>query len=247
MRLVNYIDSTYLKTSNQAGVSDQETLDQVSKLVKEAIELQFMAVMIRAEFIPLAQKLIQEANAKVLIGTVICFHKGNCTVDEKLKEIEEAIALGTDEVDVVINYEAFKHNEIELVREELFQCTRMTLDKGKVIKWIIEVAALSTDEIAGISSLIKELVLENFTLTAAESVFVKSSTGFYLTPDGVPSGATFASIKTMAANAKPLKIKAAGGIKTQGDLLKMITLGVDRIGTSAAKQLIGETKHNSNY
>ncbi|GGG94374.1 deoxyribose-phosphate aldolase [Polaribacter pacificus] len=247
MRLANYIDSTYLKTSSQAGVSSQETRNLVSALVNEAIEYQFKAVMIRSQFIPLAKNLIQEAKSKVLVGTVVCFHEGNCTVDEKLKEIKEALALGADEVDVVVNYKAFKNNQIALVSNELVQCTRLALESGKVIKWIIEVAALTTSEIAEISSLIKDLVLEKFSLAAVESVFVKSSTGFYHTVDGVPNGATFTSIRTMAENAKPLKIKAAGGIKTKGDLLKMITLGVDRIGTSSAKQLIEETKHSSNY
>ena len=57
----------------------------------------------------------------------------------------------------------------------------------------------------------------------------------------MPNGATFISIKTMVTNARPLKIKAAGGVKTKEDLLKMITLGVDRIGTSSAKKILDET------
>ena len=247
MRLSSYIDSTYLKTSHQAGISEDETRILVTKVIKEAIEYRFKLVMIRAEFIPLAKQRIQEANSQVRIGTVIGFHKGVSSVTEKLKEIEAAIDLGADEVDVVINFEAFKRGEIALVGEEIISCTRMALNKLKVIKWIIETAALTTEEIAKISSLIKDLVLANFSKTAAHKVFVKSSTGFYETPNGEPNGATFESIKSMITNARPLKIKAAGGVKSKEDLLKMITLGVDRIGTSSAKKIFNETQTNLNY
>lgn len=65
--------------------------------------------------------------------------------------------------------------------------------------------------------------------------------------DGKPNGATLKAIKIMSENAKPLKIKAAGGVKTKKDALKMITLGVERIGTSSAKQIIEETNSNSEY
>jgi deoxyribose-phosphate aldolase len=51
----------------------------------------------------------------------------------------------------------------------------------------------------------------------------------------------------MSDNAKPLKIKAAGGVKSKGDALKMITLGVERIGTSSAKKIIEETNIESEY
>ena len=51
----------------------------------------------------------------------------------------------------------------------------------------------------------------------------------------------------MHDNAKPLKIKAAGGVKTKEDALKMITLGVQRIGTSAAVQIVNGIKVNSEY
>jgi|UniRef100_UPI004048D641 deoxyribose-phosphate aldolase len=241
MRLSSYIDSTYLKTSNQAGISEDETQILVEKLIQEAIEYRFKSVMIRAEYISLAKQLIQKANSQVLIGTVIGFHDGLSKVTQKLKEIETAISLGADEVDVVINFEAFKRKEFALVTEEVILCTRLALNNGKVIKWIIETASLNTEEISNISALIKDLVLSNFSVSAAQKVFVKSSTGFYKTPIGVPNGATFISIKTMVTNARPLKIKAAGGVKTKEDLLKMITLGVDRIGTSSAKKILDET------
>ncbi len=51
----------------------------------------------------------------------------------------------------------------------------------------------------------------------------------------------------MSDNAKPLKIKAAGGVKTKEDALKMITLGVERIGTSSALQIVEWNKSKLKY
>ena len=137
--------------------------------------------------------------------------------------------------------------EFSLVEEEIIKGTQIGLKNNKVVKWIIEVAALSNEQIASISGLIKKVIIANFGVEKAKSVFVKSSTGFYKTIEGKPNGATFETIKIMSDNAKPLKIKAAGGVKTKEDALKMITLGVQRIGTSSAKDIVKETKINSEY
>ena len=47
---------------------------------------------------------------------------------------------------------------------------------------------------------------------------------------------------------KPLKIKAAGGVRDYETALKMISLGVDRIGTSSSKEIVNKEKNsNSGY
>ncbi|NVK52911.1 MAG: deoxyribose-phosphate aldolase [Flavobacteriaceae bacterium] len=247
MQLSQYLDSTYLKLPNQANISEAATKEKVLQLVQEAIEFDFKLVMIRANYILLAKEMIAKANSKVTIGTVIGFHEGTCTIQEKLQEAKEAVALGVDDLDYVINYKAFKEGDISLVTKEIVEGTKIGLDNAKIVKWIIEVAALTNAEIAAISKLIKETVIENFGEENASKVFVKSSTGFYKTTDDKPNGATFESIQIMVDNAKPLKIKAAGGVKTKEDALKMITLGVERIGTSSAKQIVEGKEINSSY
>jgi len=247
MKLIHYLDSTYLKTSQQANLSEEQTQVKIVQLVEEAIAYDFKLVMIRANYISLAKELIANESSNVLVGTVIGFHEGTFSLDEKLIEAQKAIDLGADELDYVTNYEAFKKGNHSLVQEEIIKGTEIGLKNNKVVKWIIEVAALTDDQIAGISKLIKEIVIENFGTQKAKNVFVKSSTGFYKTKEGKPNGATFQSIKIMSENAKPLKIKAAGGVKTKNDALKMITLGVERIGTSSAKQIIDEDKINLEY
>jgi deoxyribose-phosphate aldolase len=247
MKLSQYLDSTYLKTPIQANISEEETRKNVLELVNEAIEFDFKLVMIRANYISLAKKMIADANSNVLIGTVIGFHEGTYSLEEKLLEAQKAIDLGVDDLDYVVNYEAFKSGNTTLIEKEIIQGTEVGLKNNKVVKWIIEVAALSNEQIASISGLIKKVVIDNFGIENTSKVFVKSSTGFYKTKEGKPNGATFETIKIMSDNAKPLKIKAAGGVKTKDDVLKMITLGVQRIGTSSAKHIVAGTKNNAEY
>ncbi|MCL7762249.1 deoxyribose-phosphate aldolase [Polaribacter sp. Z014] len=248
MKINQYLDATYLKTASQANLTEEENQQKVIDLIKEAILYDYKLIMIRAKYIPLAKKMLQEAEKSILIGTVIGFHEGTYTTQEKLEEAQQAINLGADELDFVVNYEAFKKGEIELVTNEITKGIALALENNKVVKWIIEVAALTNKEIIVISRLIKNIVFTVFGEENAENVFVKSSTGFFKTENNLPNGATFETMKLIADNAKPLKIKAAGGVRDYETAVKMVNLGVDRIGTSSSKEIVNkEQNSNSGY
>ena len=198
MDVRTYLDSTYLKTNQQANLSEAENVLVAKSFIEEAIREHFKLIMIRPDRVALAKKMIQEAHSNLLIGTVIDFPNGQSDLATKLAEAEQAIANGADDLDFVCNYEAFKKSEIALVKEEQYA-----------------------------------------------SVFVKSSTGFYVTPNNEPNGATVDTIKIMLENASPLPVKAAGGVRSYADAVEMIQLGVQRIGTSGAKAIIdGITTQN---
>lgn len=238
MNVAQYLDSTYLKTPDQAGISLDETKQNVISLIEEAIVNNFKLVMIRAEYVSLAKRLIQDAKSDVLVGTVIGFHEGTIATNDKLKEAQKAIDNNVDELDYVVNYQAFKNGQINLVKAEVFKGTKIALENNKVTKWIIEIAALTKEEIIGITQLIRDLVLDNFGEDKAHDVFVKSSTGFYKTEGDKPNGATFEAMEIIVENAKPLQSKAAGGVRNYEDAVKMVEMGVTRIGTSSAKKIV---------
>ncbi|TDE54773.1 deoxyribose-phosphate aldolase [Flavobacterium sp. GT3P67] len=245
MNIKQYLDSTYLKTAKQAGLSEEENTLVVKGFIQEAIEEHFKLIMIRPNMVSLAKKMIVEANSVVSIGTVIDFPEGKSSLENKLNEALQAIHDGADDLDFVCNYEAFKRGEADLVKEEILKCTQLGLDNNKVVKWIIEVAALSDKEIIQLSSLIKNVIVSNFKQELFASVFVKSSTGFYKTENNLPNGATIPSIMMMLENASPLPVKAAGGVRTYEEAVMMIQLGVKRIGTSGAKIIAnGQNSHN---
>lgn len=247
MKLEDYLDSTYLKTSKQSGLSDSMTLEKVHELTDEAIENDFYAVMIRPDYIRSVRMRIEEKNASVKLGTVIDFPEGLGTVTQKISEAQKAIADGADELDFVIDYNAFKKGNEEKVREEVELCSKLGLREGKVVKWIIETAALTDEEIAKITDLIREIYQEKLSEFPTENIFVKSSTGFFETVDGSPNGANEHVIKIMLKHASPLPVKASGGVKSKSDAESMIALGVKRIGTSSALQIVSGEKAEGNY
>ena len=247
MNIKHYLDSTYLKTAAQANLSEKENTEVVANCIQEAIDNDFKLIMIRPDKVALAKKMIQDAGSRVTIGTVVDFPFGNGTIEEKLAEAKQAIQDGADDLDFVVDYEAFKRGEISVVKEQVIQGTKLGLAHNKIVKWIIEVAALDNHQIVQLSTLIKNAVIANFTEKEYDKVFVKSSTGFYKTPEGIPNGATVPTIKLMIENSFPLPVKAAGGVRTYEEAVEMVQLGVKRIGTSAAKAIATGEISNSDY
>ena len=247
MDIKQYLDSTYLKTAEQAGISEEKDILIAKGFIQEAIEEHFKLIMIRPNMVSLAKKMITESNSIVQIGTVIDFPEGKSSLEDKLKEADLAIQDGADDLDFVCNYEAFKNGEMEVVKEEILKCTQFGLSHHKVVKWIVEVAALTEKEIIQLSSLIKNVVVSNFEQELFPQVFVKSSTGFYKTEGDLPNGATIPTITMMLENASPLPVKAAGGVRTYEEAVEMIQLGVKRIGTSGAKMIANGQKSNDEY
>ena len=247
MNIKQYLDSTYLKTPLQAGLTEAENTIVVKEFIQEAIDENFKLIMIRPNMVSLANKMISDANSPVQIGTVIDFPDGKAGLEAKLAEATQAIEDGADDLDFVCNYEAFKAGNVGLVKEEILKCTQLGLANNKVVKWIIEVAALNEKQIIQLSALIKNLVITNFKEENYACVFVKSSTGFYKTKNNLPNGATVSAIIMMLENASPLPVKAAGGVRTYGEASEMIRLGVKRIGTSGAKAIASGQKTKDGY
>ena len=247
MNIKDYLDSTYLKTADQAGISENENIEIVINCIQEAIDERFKLVMIRPEMVALAKKMILSQHSKLDIGTVIDFPQGNSTLNKKLLEARQAIIDGADDLDFVCNYEAFKKGEINLVKEEILKCTQLGIQNHKVVKWIIEVAALNNQQIIQLSVLIKNVIISNFKEENYASVFVKSSTGFYKTENNLPNGATIPTIIMMLENASPLPVKAAGGVRNYEEAMNMVRLGVKRIGTSSAKEIVSGIYTSDNY
>ncbi len=242
-----YIDSTYLKTSDQAGISDDETTRLVIKTIQDAMDHNMKLVMIRPEFVGLADQMIKEYDSDLLVGTVIGFPSGDSWMGDKFDEALEAIRNNVDELDFVVNYKAFQKGDLDTIKKEVCEGTKIGVDEGKVVKWIIESAALTSEQIADLTSLIRDIVIECVSEQKASDVFVKTSTGFYKPEDGRHGGATVDDVSIMSLNAGPLKVKASGGIYSREDLEKMVDAGASRIGTSAGLEIIKGEKADTDY
>ncbi len=247
IEIKQYLDSTYLKTAEQAGLSEIENQKVADYFINEAIEQGFKLIMIRPEVVAQARETIDKAESDVLVGTVIDFPQGNASLEEKLKQAQKVINQGADELDFVIDYNAFKNGDTQKPKQEVLACTKLALDNSKTVKWIIETAALSPLQVVQISVLIKNVIIANFNEDCYEMVFIKSSTGFYKTPNQEPNGATVEAIRLMIENSFPLPVKASGGVRSLAEAKQMIKLGVKRIGTSSAKAIAKGEDMKSSY
>lgn len=231
MKIEEYLDSTYLKTAEQALISQDQNKIIVENLVNEAIKHNFKLVMIRPMYISLANQLIKKSKSNVLVGTVIDFPFGDSSTEEKIKQAIEVIKLGVDDIDYVSDYNIYKQKRFEKFDKDIFEGTRIGYENKKTVKWIIETGALSKEEINGITKRISKIVSENFP-DFCESVFVKTSTGYY-----GDFGATIKDVKLMNSVSGKLPIKASGGISNFSEFRQMIEAGATRVGTSNALKI----------
>ncbi|MAJ90278.1 MAG: deoxyribose-phosphate aldolase [Flavobacteriales bacterium] len=229
LNIAKYLDSTYLKTAAESGITELENKEVVLQVVDEAIANKFACIMIRPDFVSIAVDRIVSVNSDLKVGTVIDFPSGCNITHLKLQEAKSVIMNGAWDIDFVCDYNAFKICNFSKFDTDILECTKLCVDHKKIAKWIIETGALSKDEIVSISKRITKLIYSHFP-NSIEKVFIKTSTGYYR-----GYGANMEDVKLIKSVSKDLQIKASGGISNIKDALKFINIGVDRIGTSKAK------------
>ena len=234
VNIANYLDSTYLKTAAEAGISELETKEVVVAAIHEAIQSKFACIMIRPEFVAMAKELIEANKSKLKVGTVVDFPFGNSSTEQKIIESKSAIENGAYDIDYVCDYNAFKRGSFKKFDNDILEGTKLGVENKKIVKWIIETGALSRDEIREISRRINKIAQANFPQYTSK-IFIKTSTGYY---GGY--GATVKDVKTIKSVAGNLKIKASGGVSSLKDCLEMIKVGASRIGTSKAQIIYNE-------
>ena len=235
MKIEEYLDSTYLKLPEEAGISIKETDAKINEIIEEGLASNFACVMIRPNFVSKAFEKIQTSKSKLKVGTVIDFPFGNDSTENKVNEAKVAISNGAFDIDFVCDYNSFKRGNYEKFDTDIFEGTKICFENRKIVKWIIETGALSKDEIRNISKRITNLIQSNFP-TFVKDVYIKTSTGYY---GGY--GATLKDVKLIKSVSGNLRIKASGGISNLKDALAMIKAGADRIGTSKALDILSES------
>lgn len=155
------------------------------------------------------------------ICTVIGFPLGYHTTAVKIKETEEALKEGADEIDMVINICDVKNGLYNKVEEEIRAIKKAC--GTHILKVIVETCYLTEEEKTAMCHAV----------TAAGADFIKTSTGFGT------GGATLTDIELFKKHIGPnVKIKAAGGIRTKEDLEMFLQAGCDRIGTSGTAKMV---------
>ena len=211
VQLAGMIDHSLLKP--------QSTRTDLERLCKEAVQYAFKAICINP--IHVADAVTCLRGSGVLICSVVGFSFGTHSAGVKAAETKEVIKLGAREIDMVVRIGSLKEGRNHEVMEDIRAVVEAA--SGLPVKVILETCYLTEEEkIRGC-----KLAVE------AGASFVKTSTGFG------SAGATVEDVNLMRkVVGDDIGVKAAGGIRTLADALKMIEAGANRLGTSGSVTII---------
>lgn len=191
-KAISLLDLTCLK--------DECTHHDIEKLCQDALTNQVAAVCIPLDFVAQSKSLITNPNIK--IATVANFPSGHESSDHVVTEINQAITLGADEIDVVLPYQDYLSGKQPQCIEFIKQCKQAS--HGKTLKVILETGAFIND-----TDLIYQASVDMLT---AGADFIKTSTGKIA--QGATLHAAALMLQAIADTSKNVGFKASGGIKT---------------------------------
>ncbi len=177
------------------------------------------------------------AGSAVGVCPVIGFPHGNSTTRIKVLEADEAAAAGGSEIDMVVNVGKVLGGDWPYVQAEVRAVQEAVLARGAILKVIFENDYLGDAPIIRLCQICSQIGV----------AFVKTSTGygFVKQPDGSYNykGATVEQLTLMRRHCPAsVRIKAAGGVRTLDDLLRVRALGVARIGATATEAILEEAQ-----
>jgi deoxyribose-phosphate aldolase len=188
-----------------------------------AAEYDVASVCVRPADVKRARAILDGTD--VAVGTVIGFPHGSSTTATKVFEARDALANGATELDMVIQIGALRSGRDQDVRDDIAAVVQVAHEAGAIVKVILENAYLTDDEKERGSRLAE----------GAGADFVKTSTGY------APSGATDDDLALMRrVTGTHVQVKAAGGVRTLDDLLRVMNLGVTRIGATQTKAMLDD-------
>ena len=206
MEKSKYIDHTLLKAV--------ATKKDILNLCAEANKYHFASVCVNPGYVEFAHNLL--LGSVVAVCTVIGFPLGANASSGKAFETTQAIAVGADEVDMVINIGAAKEHDWDFVYSDILAVVKAA--NGVLTKVIIETCYLTDEE--------KEMACKMAVKAGAD--FVKTSTGFGT------GGATVSDIALMREAVGPeMGVKASGGVHSYEEAKALIAAGATRIGASS--------------
>jgi len=195
------------------------TLEELKKLCEESVEHGFKAVCVNPIHVAEAARLLK--GKRVLVCSVVGFPFGTHCPETKAAETKEVIRLGAREIDMVIRVGALKDGTDKEVSDDI----RAVVEAAGAhpVKVILETCYLTDEEkVRGC-----QLAMD------AGASFVKTSTGF------ASGGAKVEDVRLMRKTVgEKFGVKAAGGIRSLEDALKMIEAGANRIGASSSAAII---------
>ena len=212
----------YYQMIDYTKIKPNMSSDEVKSICKEAEANHFYSICVLPDAVNVAHSFL---GADVKISCLIDFPKGQSSIKEKVREIEDAIVSGAKEVDVVINYDLIKDEDMyEDLDEEIRKVTEVTHRECAIIKAIIEVGYLTYQEIEKICNMCVESGVD----------YIMTSTGKLKNDNSFDE--RLEKVKYIRKIVPDdTKIKFSGGIRSIDQIQKIMSI-VDRVGTSVIPQ-----------
>ena len=200
------------KMMDLSCVQANSTLDEIRIAAETAKKYNCICVFALPSHTPFLINELQD-RPDILVGGTVGFPDGAATTASKVQEARELIAMGVNELDMVLNIAWLKAREYNLVANEIKRIIKTAEEIP--VKVILECHYLTDEEIVKACEICVE----------CGANFVKTGTGW------APTGATLENIKLMADTVgERCKVKAAGGVRDRETLLAMHKLGATRFG-----------------
>ena len=210
---MNDVLQTINRRVDISGVRADVSLQELEKIVKASKHYQFICAFALPCFTPYMVEALKDEPA-IHVGATVGFPSGADTTAMKVASAKEQMAMGVDELDMVINIGAAKSGRFDLVENDI-RAVVEAADGKYPVKSILEICYLTDDEIKQASE----------AAVRAGVTYVKTGTGWGNKPTTVD---TIKLIKSTIGDSA--MIKAAGGVRTLDTMLEMIDAGCDRFG-----------------
>lgn len=202
-----------------------------------ALDCDVASVCIKPYAVPLAKEMLSDSDVRV--GTVVGFPHGNSRIDVKKREAELAMADGAEELDLVVNIGKVLSEDWEYVSDEIHELNETVVSGGGKLKVIFENDYLENDEPKRRLCEICNNHRVAFVKTSTGYGFIKRESGMYSY-----EGATDSDLILMRREcAGTIEVKAAGGLRTLDDVLRVRALGATRVGATATETILQEARN----
>ena len=192
-------------------------------------------VCVKPYAVSLARQALQ--GAEVGVCSVIGFPHGNSRTSIKVAETLQAIEDGAAEIDMVINIGKALGGDWGFVGEEIAAVNAACIRNAAILKVIFETDYLQDEHIIRLCQICSEAQVA-FVKTSSGYGFVRQPNGYY-----AYAGATDHNLSLMRQHSiLTVQIKAAGGVRTLDDLLRVRNLGVTRVGATATETILEEAR-----
>ena len=208
--LAAYIDYSVLKP--------EFTEEEIIELTKDGVQLGCATICINPGYMELCEPYVKGTDT--MLCPVTDFPFGTSSTQSRVQQIEAVAKYDTvKEVDIVANFGWLRSGLYNKVTEDLKACVKAAHKYGREIKVILETDALNEEQIRKGCECCVEAGVD----------FVKTSTGF-LTGFELKGAAPEVIEAIMDQLQGRAKVKGRGCIRTREHFLKLIDMGIDRMG-----------------